>query len=119
MPLQNQTSTLPNDWAEILNRVQEAIDRALKDLERREEKDAKMPGPAISGSAGLIFPVGACSTPLNSHSNKSSTALKRIEQSTAGADSELQDTEDALRKWIQAGEAIRRSLGQGAATGVR
>ncbi len=94
----------PQRQAEMLARVEQALQTAIEATDRRAEalQQAAAPAPAVDLTEGLerfrqrLRGLGECAA--------------RADQIVSAADAELAAGEDALRSWLQAAEAARRKL---------
>jgi DNA-binding FrmR family transcriptional regulator len=104
---------LPAAWAEVLNRVEQALDqasaeaaRALESLRRTEDtmtESASVAGALERLDAGL---------------ERLRHCVARAEEGTAGTDAALQLSEEVLRRWLAQSELAGRRLADAATHGV-
>ncbi len=104
-----QSQNVPIDWTEVLNKIQETIDIALGELSRREEAEGNLLTPNAEGHASATLPEGN-SAWLGNRPDASSVILEQVRHSGREADDELKGTETELRQWLEANDAITRSL---------
>jgi hypothetical protein len=108
MEVARQSSTLPDTWVGVIDRVQETIGSALEELTLREKAnesafvkvDSKNQSPESFSQEHA-----AADRP-----KEWKIALERIRQSTARADAELQGSQEALQQWLVATQAMARNL---------
>jgi hypothetical protein len=93
------------DWAVMLDRVQEAIERALADIGRWEKASQDLIEAAEQAGTHPLQPIGRIAS-----GEQSETVLERAKSSVSKADNELSQTEDPLRRWLEASGSLERTV---------
>ena len=95
------TGMMSSDWTAVLSRVEEALARAIGQIEAREQ---------ALGAAELPAPRGPEFAALDSKAAALADAPGRITARIEPIDAELRQGEEALRRWLADAEAVRQRL---------
>jgi hypothetical protein len=96
---------LPPGWEDMLTRVGQALAAAEADAARREQAQQRAP-PGPAASAGMSVGLDR----FRAHLHGLTECAGHADGLIAEADAALGGAEDALRAWLQAAEATRRTL---------
>ena len=94
-------TTLSADWTQVLARVEQALARAVVQIEAREKALA---------IGELAAPKAPDFGPLEAKTASLAEAPRRIAERLGQLDGELRHGEEALRQWLAQAETARRQL---------
>lgn len=104
---------VPPGWHEMLANVVEALGHAEREVTRSLEAFESAAGQAVSGEA----PATIADLPAE-HFRRLETCVAQADLLTGQTETTLQESEQALRQWLELAEAIRRKLASTAAPSV-
>jgi hypothetical protein len=96
------------DWTLVLDKVQEAIARALADVDRKSEQDQHLVDPADEAEIPQV-PARAQLVGWATNSGQSGPVLERAKESVSKADADLGEAEDPLRCWLEASASLTQT----------
>lgn len=111
----NSAGTMvPPGWNEMLENVLHALNHAEREAARSLQVFEAAVGGALDGSAP---PAPVPDLPAD-HCRRLETCVAQADLLTGQTDATLQESEQALRQWLELAEAIRRKLASAAAHSV-
>jgi hypothetical protein len=93
---------LPPRWAEVMARVEQALNGAIEAADRRAQALQPLPATSLDLTEGLAR--------FRERLRGLMECASQAEQAVASADADLAAGEEALRTWFQAAEGARRRL---------
>jgi hypothetical protein len=105
---------IPPGWNEMLENVLEALNHAEREVARSLQVFETAVGEALDGSA----PSATVPDPLADPFRRLETCVAQADLLTGQTETTLQESEQALRQWLELAEAIRRKLASPAAHSV-
>ncbi|MBL8795415.1 MAG: hypothetical protein JNM56_16035 [Planctomycetia bacterium] len=104
---------VPPGWHDMLGSVLEALGHAEREVARSLEAFETAAGQAVATAAPTAVPT----LPAD-HLRRLETCVAQADLLTGQTDTTLQESERALRQWLELAEVIRRKLAGPAAPSV-